>query len=198
MKKTLIDLIRHGEPVDGLRYRGTINDPLSDTGWQQMWRSVGHNPPWNVIISSPLIRCCAFAQILSEKYSIPETEDKRLQEVGFGEWEGKSAAELQTNDPECVRLFRNNPVTFRPPGAEPILDFQKRVVNAFEDIVKKHEGQHLLLVIHAGVIRMIIMHLLKIPLEAMYGIHTTYAGISRVKLTTGEQPSLVFHNRDQL
>ena len=37
MSDTVIDLIRHGEPVGGRRYRGHIDDPLSERGWQQMW-----------------------------------------------------------------------------------------------------------------------------------------------------------------
>jgi len=30
---TTIDLLRHGEPVGGKRYRGQIDDPLSEKGW---------------------------------------------------------------------------------------------------------------------------------------------------------------------
>ena len=37
---TLIDMIRHGEPVGGRRYRGQIDDPLSEKGWRQMWAAV--------------------------------------------------------------------------------------------------------------------------------------------------------------
>ena len=34
---TTIDLIRHGEPVGGRRYRGgRMDDPLSEKGWAQM------------------------------------------------------------------------------------------------------------------------------------------------------------------
>ncbi|MHB1590203.1 MAG: histidine phosphatase family protein [Sulfuricella sp.] len=41
MKSTTIDLIRHGEPVGGRRYRGRTDDPLSEKGWNQMWTAVG-------------------------------------------------------------------------------------------------------------------------------------------------------------
>ena len=54
---TLIDIIRHGEPVGGKRYRGQIDDPLSEKGWQQMRDAVAGHNPWDVIISSPLARC---------------------------------------------------------------------------------------------------------------------------------------------
>ena len=38
---TQIDVIRHGEPKGGRRYRGYgIDDPLTETGWQQMWTAM--------------------------------------------------------------------------------------------------------------------------------------------------------------
>ena len=39
--QTTIDLIRHGEPVGGRKYRGQTDDPLSEKGWAQMWAAVG-------------------------------------------------------------------------------------------------------------------------------------------------------------
>ena len=42
---TTIDLIRHGEPVGGRKYRGQIDDPLSDKGWTQMRQAVADHKP---------------------------------------------------------------------------------------------------------------------------------------------------------
>ena len=53
MKDTIIDLIRHGQPVGGRRYRGQIDDPLSERGWEQMWSAVRNPAPWEEIICSP-------------------------------------------------------------------------------------------------------------------------------------------------
>ena len=40
--ETIIDLLRHGEPLGGSRYRGNrIDDPLTEKGWRQMWRGIG-------------------------------------------------------------------------------------------------------------------------------------------------------------
>ena len=63
---TLIDLVRHGEPVGGIRYRGQMDDPLSHTGWQEMRKAIGRETPWDAIISSPLLRCRAFAEDSSD------------------------------------------------------------------------------------------------------------------------------------
>jgi alpha-ribazole phosphatase/probable phosphoglycerate mutase len=92
---TTLDLMRHGEPVGGRRYRGQIDDPLSEKGWAQMHAAVGDAAPWTRIVSSPLLRCRAFAETLSDRHGLPLALDDRLKEVGFGDWEGKSAAEIE-------------------------------------------------------------------------------------------------------
>ena len=85
MQTTLIDPIRHGLPVGGARYRGhAIDDPLSESGWQQMWDAVGDAAPWNRIVSSPLKRCRDFAEALGTRHGLPLELDDGLREVGFG------------------------------------------------------------------------------------------------------------------
>ena len=43
--ETIIDLIRHGEPEGGRAFRGhSIDDPLSEKGWQQMWDVLAKSP----------------------------------------------------------------------------------------------------------------------------------------------------------
>ncbi|HHO59588.1 MAG TPA: histidine phosphatase family protein, partial [Thiotrichales bacterium] len=60
---TCIDVIRHGEPEGGRRYRGhSVDDPLTEKGWLQMRSAVPENPPWQHIISSPLVRCLDFSR----------------------------------------------------------------------------------------------------------------------------------------
>ena len=61
--RTVIDLLRHGEPVGGRRYRGQQDDPLSDTGWAQMRTSCAEQS-WDAVVSSPLQRCARFAEEL--------------------------------------------------------------------------------------------------------------------------------------
>ena len=195
MTNTLIDLIRHGEPEGGKRYRGQSDDPLSATGWQQMWNAVGEQAPWRRIISSPLSRCRAFAQQLAARHALPLSVDDRLMEVGFGAWEGRTAAELRAEDPEQIRRFYHDPVQARPPGAEPLDAFRARVIAAFEELAQRHAGEHLLLVTHAGVMRAVVAHVLKAPLEAIYRVDVDYAVLTRVRFDAERPPMLVAHAR---
>lgn len=191
----LIDLLRHGEPVGGRRYRGQLDDPLSELGWQQMWQAVGDTPPWQQIISSPLQRCRAFAQQLSERHAIPLSEDARFMEVGFGAWEGRTAEELRQQDPEQWQRFFDDPVTQRPAGAEPLADFSARVVSAWDSAVQQHDNRHLLIVCHAGVIRALMAQVLGAPLSAMYRIQVETGMLTRVRVEANRPPSLLFHGR---
>lgn len=194
--ETLIDLLRHGEPVGGRRYRGQTDDPLSEKGWQQMRRAIAGRSGWDVVYASPLRRCAEFASEISEALSLPLTLDPRLMEIGFGAWEGKTAEELRRDDPQCVERFWLDPVTHRPEGAEPIADFCERVQAASRDILAAHTGKRVLVVGHAGVTRMMICLALGSPPEHMFRIQVENAGIARLRFRVtgaGVLPMLVSH-----
>lgn len=189
---TTLDLMRHGEPVGGRKYRGQIDDPLSEKGWAQMRDTVGDAAPWTRIVSSPLTRCRAFAETLAERHGLPLSLDERLMEVGFGVWEGKSAAEIEADAPGTLARFKADPVNARPAGAEPLAGFHARVAAGLEDLLGQHHGQHVLLVGHAGVIRMAFAWALHIPLEHAYRIEVASASLTRLRFDDG-RASLVFH-----
>jgi len=192
--ETIIDLIRHGEPEGGRAFRGhSINDPLTEKGWQQMWDAVGEDAPWDAIITSPLERCQAFAEALMDVYNIPcETEDN-FKEVGFGSWEGKTPDEIKQENLKEYNDFYLDPVNCRPPGAEDLNDFIMRVNKAYLKTIKKYQGQHILIVAHAGVNRALIAHALHTAPLGLYRIKVNNAGISRLKNDhLGDH--LLFHN----
>ncbi|ODU31420.1 MAG: phosphoglycerate kinase, partial [Thiobacillus sp. SCN 62-729] len=174
---TTLDLLRHGEPVGGRKYRGQIDDPLSEKGWAQMHATVGDTAPWTRIVSSPLQRCRAFAEILADRHGLLLTLDERLAEVGFGVWEGRSAAEIEQDAPGAVARFKHDPVNARPEGAEPLAEFHGRVAAALDAILAQHPDEHVLLVGHAGVIRMAFAWALHVPLAYAYRIEVANAGL---------------------
>jgi alpha-ribazole phosphatase/probable phosphoglycerate mutase len=189
---TVIDLIRHGEPVGGALIRGKRDDPLSETGWKQMWAAVDGERPWQQIISSPLLRCANFAHALGSELNIPVTEEVRLSEIGFGEWEGVDLASLYRDCPEAIDGFWADPPNNPPPGGESFTLFQARVSEALNAILCDYAGKHLLLVAHGGVIRMIIAQVLSMPTEKIFRMEVPYAAVSRILVERGMQ-RLSFH-----
>ncbi|MEJ2406098.1 MAG: alpha-ribazole phosphatase family protein [Candidatus Thiodiazotropha sp.] len=197
-KTTTIDLMRHGEPVGGRRYRGQIDDPLSDKGWSQMRQAVAGHSPWKTIISSPLRRCSEFARELSEQLEIALEFDTRLKEVGFGTWEGLTGDQVQKLDDQALQKFYNDPTTHRPAGAEPLDAFSERVNQAYLDIVHRHAGQHILILTHAGVIRSILQETLLAPLASMYRISIDTASLTRIQISSERPPTVQFVGRSSI
>jgi alpha-ribazole phosphatase len=197
MGMTTLDFLRHGEPVGGRKYRGQTDDPLSENGWRQMWQAVADSQPWTGIVSSPLSRCADFACKLSERSGIPMMLEERLKEVAFGEWEGRFPGELTADNPDLLFDFKRDPVSLRPQGAETFQVFFERVNAAMEDIYRTHAGGHVLIICHAGVIRMAMARVLGMPLTHVYRIHVANSAITRIvrEERTGKSlESLVFHD----
>jgi len=183
---TRIDILRHGEPVGGRRYRGQIDDPLSERGWAEMRAATAGERPWTAIVSSPLARCRAFAEALAAENDLPLRFDPRWMEVGFGVWEGRTAAEIEAATPGAVRAFKRDPVGCRPAGAEPLAAFHARIADAFETVLAGHVGGHPLVVAHAGAIRMAIAYVLGMPAEHAYRIQVASAARARFQIESGE------------
>ncbi|MFO7594251.1 MAG: histidine phosphatase family protein [Pseudomonadota bacterium] len=182
---TIIDIIRHGEPVGGSKYRGQIDDPLSEKGWRQMREAVAGRDEWQQIVSSDLSRCAEFARELGGKLSIEVETDAGFRELAFGSWEGKSSVELLEEDPEGTAAFWRDPINNTPPGAEPLRDFNQRITGAWQALLERHVGKHLLLVGHAGMMRILLLHALDLPLESFYRFDPRNAGIVRIRIDSG-------------
>ncbi len=178
----VLDLVRHGAPAGGRRFRGgTVDDPLTPRGWDQMWAVLPAEPPWTAIASSPMLRCRAFAEAAAVRLGLPWQVEERLREVGFGAWEGRTHAEVEAREPAAYRAFYADPVRARPPGAEPLDRFMARVGAALGDLARDHAGGHLLVVAHAGVIRAAVVHALGAPPGAMYRLAVPHAAVTRLE-----------------
>ena len=195
LPETVVDLLRHGEPLGGSRYRGQIDDPLSERGWQQMWQAVDAVSGWQRIVTSPLLRCREFALQLGERLEVPVHAEARFREVGFGEWEGRTRAELEQIRPGQVQRFYRDPIAYRPAGAEPLDAFVARVSEAFVELLDRYAGESVLVVAHAGVIRAILAHALDIPPASMYRIHVSNAGISQLRTDRIRGFNLMSHGK---
>lgn len=193
MSETKIDIIRHGEPEGGRRYRGHgVDDPLSKLGWQQMWDAVPEKAEWDHIVTSPLSRCHKFAEALADTLSIGFTVEDNLKEIGFGTWEGRTPDDIKANEGDALERFLKDPVNNRPEGAEPLDDFAERVWTVYESILEQHPGEHVLVIAHAGVIRAITSKILGMALDDVYSrLKIDYAAIASTQVSTGKDPVMI-------
>ena len=197
---TTVDLIRHGEPAGGIRFRGHTDDPLSETGWAQMRAAVQGESRWQAVVSSPLLRCAEFAAELAARAGVPLETESRFKEIGFGEWEGRTPEELMQSAPDCLDLLWRDPAGYTPPGGEGLEAFAARVTASWNDTLARHAGKKILLVAHGGVNRVILCHALQIPLRNMFRLDVPFAALSRLRvLGSGSEalPQLLFHGNSQ-
>ncbi|MCW9013626.1 MAG: histidine phosphatase family protein [Gammaproteobacteria bacterium] len=193
MSETRIDIIRHGEPEGGQRYRGYgVDDPLSKTGWQQMWSAVPEKASWDHIVTSPLSRCCRFAEDLADTLGVGFSIEDNLKEIGFGVWEGRTPEDIRANEGDALQRFIKDPVHNRPEGAEPLDIFAARVWQVYQQVAQQHHGQHVLMVAHAGVIRAITSKILGMPLDDVYSkLKIEYAAIATTRVPDNKDPLMV-------
>ena len=193
MQITTIDFLRHGEVKGGAYYRGRTDDALTEKGWQQMYQAVV-NQPWDRVISSPLQRCSHFAEQIKQQ-DIPLTIDANWQEICFGDWEGKTAAQINQH---ALMAYYQDPLNNTPPNAEHYADFLNRIRRAWETVLANHTGKHLLLITHAGVIRSLFHLLINVPVSHLFNIRVDHASISQFQCvhdTPKPFVELVFHNK---
>lgn len=195
-EQCVIDLLRHGETTAGKCFLGSTDAELSELGLQQMQQSELSNN-YDLIISSPLKRCKDFAQQYADNYSKPLKIEPDFSEVDFGCWETKTSEELWKSDEKQLTAFWTDPVKNTPPQAEKLLDFKKRVVERFYALTDELTGKRVLLVCHAGVIKVILCELLDIELKNMHKLTVDHGGLSRIALWQ-QLPQICFINQTPL
>ncbi len=190
MKTTTVDLLRHGEVRGGARYRGRTDDPLTEQGLAQMRRQTAD---WrgDFIVSSPLLRCLEFAQELSRRQNVPLRIDDNFQEIDFGDWEGKTAEQINDLDSSALRRYYDDPARHPPPNGENQAAFRKRVDAGWQRILDAYPGRRVLVVTHAGVIRTLFLQILDVPFSRSLQIEIGHACLSRFKCYHGDNSRFV-------
>ncbi len=196
-----IDILRHGAPEGGKRYRGDqVDDPLSPLGWAQLHARIADCSAkgvdtWQRIISSPMTRCRAFAETLAQARGLPLAIEPDLREIGFGVWEGLAHHEVPQHFPEEYRAFKADPIKGRPTGAEPMDAFYTRVTAALERHGQSASpGEHLLIVAHAVVMRAAAVYATGAPLHSITQFQTELAALLSLHYQPGRLQLIGLNN----
>ncbi|WP_397459458.1 alpha-ribazole phosphatase family protein [Pseudomonas asplenii] len=172
-----LDLLRHGETEQGGGLRGSLDDALTDQGWEQMRQAVLGRGPWRRLVSSPLQRCARFAEELGERLGLPVELERDLQELHFGTWEGQSAAALMQTDAEALGRFWADPYGFTPPEGEPVSQFAERVLAAVARLQQRYAGERVLLISHGGVMKLLLAQARGLPREQLLQVEVAHGAM---------------------
>jgi len=139
-------------------------------------------PALSAVYCSDLSRAIRSAEIIAAPFRLKPVVASGLRERSFGIWEGMTFAEIKENYPLEFGLWSRNPLKYSPPQGENTGDVRDRAIDAFNGIVKNHEGDYVAVVAHGGINRIILCHVLGAPLEHIFRIEQDYAAVNIIEL----------------
>lgn len=187
-------VLRHGQTAwnAGQRLQGHLDIPLDDVGRQQAAQAAAAlaDEPLAAIYSSDLLRALQTAQALAATTSAAVVTDRRLRERHFGDFEGRTYAEVAQAWPDAAERWRRREPGFRPGGGESLLEFYDRCVGAVQQLAAAHAGQAIAVVAHGGVLDCLYRAAVGVDLAAPRTWKVGNATINRL-LFNGERLQLV-------
>jgi len=197
---TTLLLVRHGH-TDAAGKRLTGRAPgvhLNELGRRQAERLVERLDGVRIdtIVSSPLERCRETAAPLARARGHAVDVGRAWIEVGYGEWTGRSISQLRRT--KLWRRVMFAPSNVRFPGGESLLEVQVRAVDASFDIAARHARGTVLVVSHADVIRLLVVHLAGMHADHLQRLSIDTASITAVSISDGFPRLLTVNETDDL
>jgi broad specificity phosphatase PhoE len=141
--------IRHGETEWNAlgRLQGVQDIPLNELGRSQsvdaghvladLLKRDGHDALSIDFVASPLGRARQTMELVRGTVGLSLSGyalDDRLREIGYGQWEGSTLAEMQAKDPDLFARRQAEKWTVAPPGGETYVAVQARVDDWYRDL----------------------------------------------------------------
>ncbi|HEX8100806.1 MAG TPA: MSMEG_4193 family putative phosphomutase [Actinomycetota bacterium] len=181
---TLFLLIRHAvTDVTGKRLSGSLPGiHLSAEGREQAARLAQRlvQIRFTDFYSSPLERCVETAEAIAGPRGMTVHSLPDLEEVGYGQWSGRSVAQLART--ALWKRLHQTPSAVRFPDGETLAEVQRRCVGAVDEIARQRPRGTIGLVTHADVIRLLVAHYGGIHLDLFQRFTVSPASVTAVAL----------------
>ena len=176
-------LVRHGITDwnrEG-RFQGHLDPPLSVIGRREarlVGMRIATDPELRPvrILSSSLARASETAAAIGTACGIAVEHDRRLIEIGQGDWEGRTHDEIAVTDAARYASWRATDAL--PPGGETIEHTIERLVEAL-DAIADIEGT-VVVVCHGGTIRVLARILIDLSTSRSWALDVDNASVSVV------------------
>jgi molybdenum cofactor cytidylyltransferase len=188
-----IFLARHAEPsaAGGRRFLGQADPELGAVGEEQAKGLANElmatiaGACLDAVYSSDLRRCLRTGEIVARECGVTVAAEPWLREIDVGLWEGLTWEEARQAYP-VEHAQREQEVIGRPfPQGESFTDLQTRVIPQFLRLVDASLAaghRHVLIVGHKGVNRVILAHVLGLPLEGIFSIEQDYCAVTELRI----------------
>lgn len=155
-----LGIIRHAPTQWNLekRIQGSRDIPLSPRGRDLALSRAGQlsGLGFEGIVTSPMKRARETGEILGRVLNLDVVPHPGLQEQDFGEWEGKTLAEIRKADPAEPRCQEQRGWAFTPAGGESRTQVLARALAALDALPERT----LLVITHNSVIKALAYHAL--------------------------------------
>jgi broad specificity phosphatase PhoE/ribonuclease HI len=181
---TRLLLVRHGETAMTAekRYSGRGDVPLSEQGEAQAMaaaaRVAGITGGVAAVVSSPLQRCRRTAELIAAELGGPAvTVLPELIECDFGEWEGRTFAEVRERWPGELTAWLGS-TSVAPPGGESFQAVAKRARAALATLRTAYPKSAVVVVSHVSPIKLILRDALAASDAFLHRLYLDPAGVS--------------------
>ena len=180
--------LRHGETVASKtdEFCGSSDVELTSEGivMAKDFAVAYQSIPWKTIFCSPMRRTIATAKPLCDLLRMEMLLRRELKEIDFGEWEGKSQADVNRQFHDDYLRWQSEPGWNAPPGGERAVDIARRSSKVIEEIEQTYQSGNILIVSHKATIRIMLCSLLGIDVGHYRDrLDMPVAAVSLVELT---------------
>ena len=192
-------LIRHGETYWNAERRiqgGDSDIELNNTGLNQAKKLAAFlkNEPITAILSSPLQRATATAEVIASHHQLSVKVDQGLRELRVGELEGMSVSNLSTTFSQFLMQLWQGKGSTKLPNGESLSDLQRRAWKAVESLLTQHKDGTVAVVSHYFVTLAIIFKALDLPLDYFTKFKVDPGGISIIEIQDYGPRLVVFND----
>lgn len=133
------------------------------------------------VYTSDLGRAVKSGEIVAAPHGLVPVQVPSLRERSFGIWEGMSFTEIKEQHPEEFNAWAGNPLKYSPVDGESTVEVKERVISALDTILTGHVGESIAVVAHGGVNRIILCHIMGVPLENIFRIEQDFAAVNVIE-----------------
>ncbi len=185
---TRLLLLRHGETEWNAtrRIQGHTDIALNATGRRQAERLAQAltDSPINAVYSSDLQRAAETARIVAAPHAAPITTNALLRERNLGQIEGSTFLDFEVRFPEESMRWRKRDPQWAPPGGgESLEQMRDRIVATVNAIAMQHNGEHIAIVSHGGVLDLLYRAATRLGLQAVRTWYLPNCAINRLLWT---------------
>jgi broad specificity phosphatase PhoE/ribonuclease HI len=164
-----------GTGVDEARRAGAAVGTLGTAG---SW--IPGTGPVTAVVSSPRRRARQTAEAVTAATGVQCGLDDDWTEIGFGEWDGLTFAEIAKRSPAELGRWQGS-ASFSPPGGESLDDLAARVRTARERVVAANPRGVVVVATHTTPVRAVVRDVLGAAPESLWRIQVATCSLTAVR-----------------